>query len=290
MDAALARMRAGLNPDLSGRLGEFRDALARFRAVPRRQTVVAVVGLVPSAGRTTLTGLVALTAAAYSDRRVVVIDTAASASTVGLDGAADATAATDPTAVAGMAGGRTVTRLLGGDVADGRVRALLDIPVTTGVPRRRIAAALTPGTAAPVLSLAPGSGDFTPQMLEQAVERLRHRADLVVVDTPPGPAHPVLHAALDLADRFLLVVRGDHNADAQIAAGLGWLAAAPGRRRDRTTSVVAVCRGLRPVGPSTPGVAVLGRDEALRRRRLDQLSRRSAVTALRLATLAVDGR
>ena len=240
MDVALARIRAGLNPDLTGRLGEFRDALARFRSIPRRQTVVAVVGLVPSAGRTTLTGLVALTAAAYSDRRVVVIDTAAAGVHRRL-GRRGRRHGPRPHRRGGDAGGRTVTRLLGGDVADGRVRALLDIPVTTGVPRRRIAAALTPGTAAPVLSLAPGSGDFTPQMLEQAVERLRHRADLVVVDTPPGPAHPVLHAALDLADRFLLVVRGDRNADAQIAAGLGWLAAAPGRRRDRTD---LRCRGM----------------------------------------------
>ncbi len=249
----LARVRAAFNPALTSRLGEFEDAVAAFQAVPRRAAVVAVVGLVPGAGRSTVAGLTALTAAAYSDRRVVVIDTAAQP--------------------------HTVTELLGGNVADGRLGTLLDGAVTSGVPRRRVRAALTPGAAAPVLSLPPGSGDFAPQMLEQTLDRLHHRADLIVIDTPPGPSHPVLHAVLDLAGHFLLVVRADDNADAQVAAAAEWLASAPGRHRRRPASVVAVSRGLRALAPRTAGVMVLRRDEALRRRRLGRISRRSASPA-----------
>ena len=256
----LARVRAAFNPALTSRLGEFDDAVAVFQAVPRRAAVVAVVGLVPGAGRSIVAGLTALTAAAYSDRRVVLID-----------------AATQP---------HTVTELLGGNVADGRLRTLLDGAVTSGVPRRRVRAALTPGAAAPVLSLAPGSGEFAPQMLEQTLDRLHHRADLIVIDAPPGPSHPVLHAVLDLAGHFLLVVRADDNADAQVAAAAEWLASAPGRNRRRPASVVAVSRGLRALAPQTAGVVVLRRDEALRRRDLGRISRRSAITGLRLATVA----
>ena len=207
MGETLARVRAAFNPALTSRLGEFDDAVAAFQAVPRRAAVVAVVGLVPGAGRSTVAGLTALTAAAYSDRRVVVIDAAAQP--------------------------HTVTELLGGNVADGRLGTLLDGVVTSGVPRRRVRAALTPGAAAPVLSLPPGSGDFAPQMLEQTLDRLHHRADLIVIDAPPGPSHPVLHAVLDLAGHFLLVVRADDNADAQVAAAAEWLASAPGRHRRR---------------------------------------------------------
>jgi Mrp family chromosome partitioning ATPase len=260
MGETLARVRAAFNPALTSRLGEFEDAVAAFQAVPRRAAVVAVVGLVPGAGRSTVAGLTALTAAAYSDRRVVVIDAAAQP--------------------------HTVTELLGGNVADGRLGTLLDGVVTSGVPRRRVRAALTPGAAAPVLSLPPGSGDFAPQMLEQTLDRLHHRADLIVIDAPPGPSHPVLHAVLDLAGHFLLVVRADDNADAQVAAAAEWLASAPGRHRRRPASVVAVSRGLRALEPRTAGVMVLRRDEALRRRQLGRISRRSAVTGLRLATVA----
>lgn len=326
MDVALARVRSAVNPSLTARIADFQDALAALRAVPRRPVVVAAVGLVPGAGRTTVSGLTALAAAAYADRRVIVVDTVVAhatggrvdstspggphhggwyAGTAGSGGTpagrshAAAAASRETTAAVGRTAARppaagmatdTVTELLGGEVADGRIRTLVDTPVRSGVPRGLIAQSVTPGTVAPVLSLPPGAGEFTPQVLEQALGRLRHRADLVVVDTPAGPGHPVLHAVLELADHFLLVVRGDRNAGAQIAAGCHWLASAPGRRRERPVSAVAVCRGLRPmpspVGTDAPGVIVLARDEALRRRRLDRLSRRSAITGLRLATAA----
>jgi hypothetical protein len=210
-----------------------------------------------------------------------------------------------------MVAAGTVTELLGGVVADGRITTLLDTPVRSGVPRALIARSLTPGTAAPVLSLAPGSGEFTPQLLEQALGRLRHRADLVLVDTPPGPGHPVLHAALDLADHFLLVVRGGperRGADRGRGA-TGWLPHRDGIGSARSAwwrsaAACVRCPGRPRRGPPRrerrrrdlrtrtsrarvrPGITVLARDEALRRRRLDRVSRRSAVTGLRLAGVA----
>lgn len=261
MDIALARLRSAFNPALTARLGQFDEAVRAFRAVPRRPVVVGVVGLVPGCGRSTVAALAALTAASYSDRRVMVVDTSSQP--------------------------HTVTELLGGDVDDGRLPSLLLGPVTSGVARRRIRTACTPGAAAPVLTLPPGSGEFAPQVLEQTLDRLRHRADLVVIDTPAGPAHPVLHAVLDLADHFLTVVRADANVDAQIAATADWLATAPGRARRRPASVVAVSRGLRARPAAAAPATLLGRDDGLRRRRLDRLSRRSAVTGLRLAAIAV---
>ncbi len=279
----LARLRSVLNPDVGGRLEEFQDAVDALACTPSLPRTVAVVGLVPGAGRSTVAAVTALVAAAYSDRRVVVIDTV-TPPTGPRPGRGGLPAGDDVAA-------RTVTALLGGDVLQGRLPVLLEDPPSGssgGVPRRRVASALTPDAAVPVLSLPPGPGGFAPQLLERALDRLAYRADLILVDTPVGPRAPVLHAVLDLADHYLLVVRADQDLHRQDRAGREWLTTAPGRRRSRTASLVTVSRGLRAPReePDLP-MTVLRRDEALRRRRPDQLSRASMVTGLRLAVTAL---
>lgn len=283
MDTRLARLRSALNPGVGGRLESFRDAADALAAAPAGPRTVAVVGLAAGAGRSTVTAVTALAAAAYSERRVVVIDTV--------------TANTGPRSRLGTlppsddVAARTVTALLGGDVLQGRLSALLEGSTDAsggGVPRRRVAAALTPDAAVPVLSLPPGPGGFAPQLLERALDRLAYRADLILVDTPVGPRAPVLHAVLDLADHYLLVARADGDLRRQDRACRVWLGSAPGRPRRRTATLVAVSRGLRAPRdqPDLP-MTVLRRDEALRRRQPDQLSRRSMVTGLRLAAAAL---
>lgn len=279
MTTALARLRSALDPTLTTRVGDFLDALSAWQTAPHRPRTVAVTGLASGAGRTTVTAVLALVAAGFSDRRVVVIDTV--------------TPPTGPRTPPGElpgsddVAGRTVTALLGGDLLQGRLARLLEAPVTGGVPRRRIAAAFTPEAAVPVLSLPPGPGGFAPQLLEQTLDRLAYRADLVLIDTPPGPRASVLHAVLELADHFLLVARADGDLPRQAAAARAWLERAPGRPRQRTSSLVAVSRGLRAPPGIGDGVTVFRRDEALRRRRPEAMSRASALTGLRLATLAV---
>ncbi len=276
----MANMLAGaVNPGLTAELAEFAAARAGFAATRPVARTVAVLGLTPGEGRSSVAALLALSVAGWSDRRVAVLDTVA--------------VPTGPhPAVAGMPGvrdvaGRTVTALLGGDVGQGRLQGLVDPSAgSTVVARNRLRAALTPGAAVPVLSLPPGGPGFPPQFVEQALARLRQRADLVVIDTPVGPSAPVLHGVLQHADHFLLVVRGDGDTDRRLQAVAHWLGNAPGRARTRPATAVIVSRGLTKPSwtfPSLP-VVVIPRDEGLRRRRPERLGRPAAVAGLRLAT------
>lgn len=302
MDTEFGRVRAAvaaaIRPSLTEELAAFesaRTALAATRPVP---TTVAVVGLTPGEGRTSVAALLALVVSGWSDRRITVLDAVAAPG-----------ARRDP--VNGVAGvrdtaGRSVTSLLAGDIAQGRLAALVDDssrPTATArdrgqtsvlaakaqdvVRRARIRSALTPGTAVPVLSLPAGrmSAGFPPQDLERAIARLAFRSDLVIVDTPAGPTVPVLHAALRHADQLIGVVRGDGDVDARLHALRQWAATAPGGNPDRPLIGVVVQRGLRRPRWTDPGhpVLLLGRDEGLRRRSVGRISRRTVTTGLDLA-------
>jgi hypothetical protein len=263
-----------VNPALSADLAEFTAARAAFAATRPVARTVAVVGLTPGEGRTSVAALLALTVAAWSDRRVVVLDTVAAPS-AGRPGSA------------GDVAGRTITALLGGDVGQGRLQHLVD---PAGGPevvaRSRLRAARTPGAAVPVLSLPPGGPGFPPQFVERALGRLRQRAELVVIDTPAGPSAPVLHGVLQHADHFLLVVRGDGDVDRRLQSAAQWLDQLPGAARPRPATAVVVSRGLTTPSWNFPLVPVVlvPRDEGLRRRRLDRLGRPAAIAGLLLAT------
>lgn len=273
-----AEVLSSASPVLSTRLTSFRVARDAFAGAPRVPRTIAVVGLTPREGRSTVTALLVLAASGYSARRVVVVD------------AVTPPVGPRPPVAGGMSladpAGRTVTSLLGGDVGQGRLGSLLDGPLAGGIGRRRLRGSFTPGAAVPVLSLPPGPAGFAPQFLEQSLERLRHRADLVVIDTPAGPRAPVLHAVVEQADHFVVVVRADGDLARRIAAVREWLAAAPGRRRRRDATLVVVSRGLvvPRIPPTDLPVVVLRRDEGLRRRRPDRMSRRTVITGLRIAT------
>src|SRR5690349_8750275 len=73
---ALAQARSALDPAVGVRLRAFRTAVRAFHAAPDQPRTIAVVGLDPGAGRSTVTAMLALLAAGFSGRRVVVIDTA----------------------------------------------------------------------------------------------------------------------------------------------------------------------------------------------------------------------
>lgn len=302
---ALATLTAALHPALTRELADFEAARAALVATRPVPTTVAVVGLTPGEGRTSVAALLALAVSGWSDRRVMVLDAVAAPG-----------ARRDP--VNGVASvqdvaGRSVTALLQGDVGQGRISSLVEDPKRTGLPdladgsgasprgqssvlaakardvvrRARVRAAITPGAVVPVLSLPAGrlAGGFPPQDLERAVARLRYRADLVVIDTPAGPLAPVLHGALRHADHLVVVVRGDGDLDARLRSVHRWATTAPGGSPDRGITAVVLRRGLRPVKFTDPGfpVVVLGRDEGLRRRSPDRISRRSITTGLFLA-------
>jgi len=273
----LTRLGAALNPLLGKDVADYAAARDRFAATRPLPTTVAVIGLTPGEGRTTVAALLALAVAGWSDRRVVVLDTVSSP--VGWQ--------PPPAGLPrfGDMAGRTVTALLGGEVSAGRLPDLLDSrPSADVVARSRLRAASTPGAAVPVLSLPPGRG-FAPQFVEQSLVKLRQRADLVIIDTPAGPRSPVLHGVLQHADHFLLVVSGHGDVDRRLRAVLRWLDTSPGRSRRGTATGVIVQRGW-----SLPGwqfsdlpVALVPRDEGLRRRRIDRLGRSAVIAGLTLA-------
>lgn len=274
----LARLGAALNPLLGRDVADFAAARARFAATLPLPATVAVIGLGPGEGRTSVAALLALAVAGWSERRVVVLDTVSSP--VGRQPPVGGVPQV------GDVAGRTVTALLGGEVTAGRLPSLLDArPTADVVARSRLRAARTPGAAVPVLSLPPGGSGFTPQVVEQSLVKLRQRADLVIIDTPAGPGPAVLHGVFQHADHFLLVVSGHGDVDRRLLAVLRWLDASPGRSRRRTVTGVIVHRGW-----SVPRwqfselpVVLIPRDEGLRRRRIDRLGRQAVIAGLTLA-------
>lgn len=286
---ALSRIAAASTPSLTRDLQEFRRAQAAFAATRPAPTTVAVVGLTPGEGRTSVAALLALSVAGWSGRRVAVLDTVTART-----GRQPETAGVP--AVLDVAG-RSVTALLGGDVAQGRLSGLLDRRAREGdrdaatavVTRSRLRASLTPGAAVAVLSLPPGGPGFQPQYVEQTLTRLRQRADLVIIDTPAGPSSAALHGVLEHADHFVVVVRGDGDVDRRFVHALDWLGAAPGRSRRRTVTGVVVRKGgpMPVFRPREFPVVLLARDEGLRRRMPSRLGRRAVISGLTLATAVV---
>lgn len=276
--SVLVRLGAALNPLLGRDVADFAAARNRFAATLPLPTTVAVIGLEPGQGRSSVAALLALAVAGWSDRRVVVLDTVSAPM-----GARPPDAGVPSV---GDVGGRTVTALLGGDVGAGRLSSLLDArPAADVIARSRLRAARTPGAAVPVLSLPPGSSGFTPQLVEQSLGRLRQRADLVIIDTPAGPGSPVLQGVFQHADHFLLVVSGRGDVDRRLLAAVRWLNGAPGRGRRRTATGVIVHRGWSVPSWQFSGlpVVLIPRDEGLRRRRIDRLGRQGVIAGLTLA-------
>lgn len=283
---ALTRITAAATPSLTHDLEAFRLAHDAFTVTRPAPTTVAVVGLTPGEGRTSVAALLALSVAGWSARRVVVLDSV-TARTGRQPEVAGVPAVLD-------VAGRSVTALLGGDVTQGRLSGLLDRRARDGdgaadtpvVTRRRLRASTTPGAAVPVLSLPPGGAGFQPQYVEQTLTRLRQRADLVVIDTPAGPSSPALHGVLEHADHFVVVVRGDGDVDRRFARALQWLGAAPGRSRRRTVTGVVLQKGGRTPEhrPQDFPVVLVARDEGLRRRTPSRLGRRAVISGLALAT------
>lgn len=252
---------AAADPRLALGVGRLRRVRATLPGSANGRTV-AVIGRVPGSGTSTVVASMALAAAGYTGNRVVVVETNRS----------------EP-----AAGARRVTTLLGG-IGNGRLPTLLAVPGGEAVARRRLSAASTPGSAVPVLELPPRSGNFAPQVLEQTLARLRHRADLIILDTPSDRSEPVFHAVLHLVDHVLLVLPADRSAPERLAAARRWLAATPGPARRHSVSVVLVARS-RFVPRWRPGElpwVLLRRDGALRRGTVGRMSRRSLVAALQL--------
>src|SRR6478735_4982545 len=99
---------ASASPTLTADLDAFRSARSQLSAASRAPRTVAVVGLIPGAGRTTAAALLAWCVAGYSDRRVIVVDAATPPAAPGPP-SVGRPALTDAAA-------RTITAMLGGDV------------------------------------------------------------------------------------------------------------------------------------------------------------------------------
>ncbi|MET3805635.1 hypothetical protein ABIB25_002639 [Nakamurella sp. UYEF19] len=258
---------AGLNPGLSGQVGAFRRARAGVPSTARGRTV-AVIGRLPGSGTSTVAALLALAAAGYTDNRVTVVET-------------------------NRAGGRgrSVTELLGGS-GDGRLPALLTVPDGEAVARRRVRSAGTPGAAVPVLALPADAGSFAPQVLEQTLTRLRHRADLTIIDTPSDRGEPVFHAVLHLVDQVVLVLTADRSAPARLDAARRWLSSAPGPARHHSVCValVAVDRLVPRWRPGDLPWVLVPRDRALRNGLPGRMSRRALTAGLELVRTVSDVR
>ena len=287
------QLRAAAQPSLAGQLGSFRRLTAAFPATAAGRRV-AVIGRAPRCGTSTIAALLALVAQAYTDNRVVVLDTNTNINTgppVGAGGNHGGQPVPNTGSGAGNANGdadRRVATLLGAGGWEGsaqsRLPALLAAPDGEPVARSRVRAAATPGTVVPVLALPDDAGNFPPQTLAAAVDRLRLRADLLVLDTPTAPGRPVFHSALHLVDHVLLVIPADRFAPERLAAGRDWLAAVPGPQRFHDVSVVLVAQTRRVPRwrPEDLPWTLLRRDGALARRQLGRMSRRTTIAALEL--------
>ncbi len=278
MDAhtVLARFGSAVNPLLGRDIGNFAAARDRFAATVPLPCTVAVIGLTPGEGRSSVAALLALSAAGWSDRRVLVLDTVA----------ADRRPQPSVAAVAGGhdVAGRSVTALLGGDAARGGLNDLLDITARGPVvARSRLRASRTPGAAVPVLSLPAGGQGAAPRFVMRTLASLRQRADLVVIDTPAGPSSAVLPDVLAGADHFVLVGRGDGDVDRRLQAALRWLDSSTDGRDRATAVIVSRSWGTPSWHFAELPVVLLPRDEGLRRRRVDRLGRKTATAGLTLA-------
>lgn len=266
------QLRAALHPALAGQLGSFRRVTTQLppTAVGRK---VAVIGRSPRCGTSTVAALLALAAQGYTRNRVVVLDT---------------TTENDSGGTYADGSDRRVAALLrrggAGNRPQGRLPALLAVPDGEPVARSRVRVAATPGTVVPVLALPDDAGNFPPQTLAAALDRLRLRADLVVLDTPTTPDRPVFHAALHLVDHVLLVIPADRSAPECLAAGRDWLAAVPGPQRVHDVSVVLVAHTtvVPRWRPEDLPWTLLRRDGALARGQLGRMSRRSLMAGLEL--------
>lgn len=276
----LRQVLSSINPSLAAGLGSFRHGNADVPATAHGRTV-AVIGRLPSSGTSTVVALMALCAAGYTDNRVLVIETNRRDAVPG--------SGVPGSGVPGRSIRPGVTTLLGGS-GDGRLPVLLAVPDGEAVARSRVRAAGTRGTAVPVLELPAGAGNFAPQVLERTLTRLRHRADLTVIDTPTDRSEPVFHAVLHLVDHVLLVVPADRTAPERLAASLRWLDAAPGPERQHDLSVVLVAqsRFVPRWRPSDLPWTMLRWDGALKRGHPGRMSRRSVISGLQLVD-AVSG-
>lgn len=259
----LRQAAAALNPLLGRDLQSYLAARAAFAAAPTQPATIAVVGLTPGEGRSSVAALLAATVSAYSQRTVQLLD---------------------PTASEVGEAGRSAAALLGSDErAGGWLRLMAATARSPMVHRRALAATRTPGSAVPVLSNPPGVR-CGPGQVVRTLQALRQRADVVVIDTPADPGAPVLAGVLPHVDHFVMVVRGEGAVDRRLHTVLGWLAERT--RTPYTASAVVVGRGLGSPNWSLQDVPVvlLPRDEGLRRRRLDRLGRQAATAGLVLAT------
>ena len=213
----LSALHGSVDPGLTGGLRTFRSVQEVRRGRGRR--VVAVVGLSPGEGRSTVAAVLALTSAGYSNRRTLVIDTV-------------------PAAGRRRSRRSSVTEKLGGRADEGRLDLLTSDDDVTPVRRAVLAQAVTPHTTVPVLGLPPDADGFPPQLLHTTLARIVDRADLVVIDTPAAPRTPVMHAVLDCADHLVLVARADRDAPRRLTAAVDWVRRAPGPQRDRSMSLV----------------------------------------------------
>ncbi|MDQ6657691.1 MAG: hypothetical protein M3Z00_05635 [Actinomycetota bacterium] len=278
MDAhtVLARCGSAVNPLLGRDIGNFTAARNRFVGTVPRPRTVAVIGLTPGEGRSSVAAVLALSAAGWSNRRVLVLDTVA----------ADRRPCPSVGAVAGELGvaGRSVTALLGGDTARGGLNDLLDITAAGQmVARSRLQASRTPGAAVPVLSLRAGGPAPAPRFLMRTLALLRQRADLVVIDTPAGPESAVFPDVLASADHFVLVARGDGDVDRRLQSALRWLDSCTDGRAPATAAIVSRSLGTPSFSFAELPVVLLPRDEGLRRRRVDRLGRQATTAGLTLA-------
>ncbi|GGL96292.1 hypothetical protein [Nakamurella endophytica] len=258
----LARMLGAVfAPGLGGQVSRFRAAQS---AATRGQAVrsVAVVGLEPGEGRSTVVAVAAVAATAFTDLSVTVLD-----------------------AVAAGGPRPSVTELLGGDPQRAGLARLLPEPGEPGGPvsRAAVRAARTPGAAVPVLGVGPADGPVTATALRAALVRLEQRTDLVLVDTPSVASDPDLFAGvLAVVEHVVVVAGAGADAGHRVAAVRDRIARGPAPLANREVSVVLVDRAgpsLRR-GRTDPSATVLRRAAALRDGRIDRMGRGSVVDGL----------
>ncbi|MGH3937821.1 MAG: hypothetical protein ACRDTG_04175 [Pseudonocardiaceae bacterium] len=241
-----------LDPRLTGRLTAERRALDELARPLRRGSSIAVVGLQPAAGRTTVAGLLAHLLAVLGSTRVLAIDcdTRGPGNTRSPDDARSSGDTHHPGLRERLGAGQAGS--LHPVFAGLRLEPPGQLRLPPGPPGFRWMSQHLAGTEGPAL-LAASAGErgrpFPAAHYAVTVGRFGRWYRAIVTDTPAGPSADVLPAVIRRANRLVAVGTADEKGLSGLRATVNWLGSIrPGDLRRLTTVLVAQpgASGLRP--------------------------------------------
>lgn len=234
-----AALRA-FDPRLTARLRTEHERDGILSAPMRRGSSIAVVGLAPGGGRSTVAALLATALGQYQGRRVLAID---AAGTGGLY-----------RRLALRSSGSTGAVLVGlGIRGPGSAGPGSNGARRTPLGWRWLRQQLSISQDVLLLASDPSTGEppMTPEEYLATVRALGRYVPAMVSDTPALTGDPVIPAVVAAADRVVIVGSGDDQGVEAVKSCVPWIAAV--RQHQAEGSVVGLLVSGRTVPPANPG-------------------------------------